>query len=65
MTTYINADAAAELGLQGQPQKVTVSVLNGQVETFETSPIECAKQSLDGKSSYHITASIDYKEGDR
>ena len=56
MTTYINADAAAELGLQGQPQKVTVSVLNGQVETFETSPIECAKQSLDGKSSYHITA---------
>jgi len=54
--TYINADVAAELGLQGQPQRVTVSVLNGQVETFETCPIECAIQSLDGKSSYHITA---------
>jgi len=39
--TYINADAAAELGLQGHPQKVNVSVLNGQVETFETTPVEC------------------------
>jgi len=32
--TYINADVAAELGLQGHPQRVTVSVLNGQVETM-------------------------------
>ena len=54
--TYINADVAAELGLQGHPQRVTVSVLNGQVETFETSPIECVLESLDGKSSYKITA---------
>ena len=54
--TYINADVAAELGLQGYPQRVTVSVLNGQVETFETSPIECVLESLDGKSSYKITA---------
>ena len=45
--TYINADVAAELGLQGHPQKVNVSVLNGQVETFETTPIECALESLD------------------
>ena len=54
--TYINADvAAAELGLQGHPQKVNVSVLNGQVETFETTPIECAFESLDGEI-YRISA---------
>ena len=34
--TYLNADIAAELGLQGHPQSVTVNVLNGQTETFET-----------------------------
>ena len=32
--TYLNADVAAELGLKGHPQKVSVSVLNGQVESF-------------------------------
>ena len=48
--TYINADVAAELGLQGHSQKVNVSVLNGQVETFETTPIECALENLNGKS---------------
>ena len=53
--TYINADIAAELGLQGHPQKVNVSLLNGQVEIFETTPIECALESLDGKS-YTISA---------
>ena len=35
--TYINADVATELGLQGHPQRVTVSVLNGKVETFKLS----------------------------
>ena len=34
--TYTNADVAAELGLQGHPQRITVSILNGQIETFET-----------------------------
>ena len=29
--TYVNADVAAELGLQGHPQRVNVSVLNGAV----------------------------------
>ena len=37
--TYLNADVAAELGLQGHPQSVTVNVLNGQTETFETLPV--------------------------
>ena len=54
--TYINADVAAELGLQGCLRKVNVSLLNGKVETFETSPIECVIESLDGKSCSKITA---------
>ena len=53
--TYVNADVAAELGLQGHSQRVNVSVLNGAVETFETTPIDCFVESLDGKS-YTITA---------
>ena len=53
--TYINADVAAELGLQGHTQKVNVSVLNGQVEIFETTPVEFTLESLDGKR-YNITA---------
>ena len=33
-----------------------VSVLNGHIETFETSPVECTIESLDGKSQLRITA---------
>ena len=54
--TYINTDVAAELGLRGCLQKVNVSVLNGRVETFETSPVECVIESLDGKSCFKVTA---------
>ena len=39
--TYINVDVTAELGLQGCLQKVNVSALNGNVETFETLPVKC------------------------
>ena len=46
--TYLNTDVAAELGLQGQVKKINVSVLNGQVETFETLPVECVIERLDG-----------------
>ena len=53
--TCVNADVAAELGLQGHPQKVKVNVLNGQVETFETTPVYCILESLDEKS-FKITA---------
>ena len=44
--TYINADVAAELGLQGKTERVTVNVLNGQVETFETRPVDVQLESL-------------------
>ena len=37
--TCLNADVAAQLGLQGHPQSVTVNVLNGKTETFETTQV--------------------------
>ncbi|CAC5373898.1 unnamed protein product [Mytilus coruscus] len=54
--TYINADVAAELGLQGQVQKVTVNVLNDNIETFETMPVEVRLQSHNGQTDAKIVA---------
>ncbi|CAC5373894.1 unnamed protein product [Mytilus coruscus] len=54
--TYINADVAAELGLQGQVQKVTVIMLNDNVETFETMPVEVRLQSHNGQTDANIVA---------
>ena len=38
--TYINGDVAAELGLEGSTQLITVNVLNGEEDSFETMPVE-------------------------
>ena len=54
--TYLNSDVAAEMGLQGEIRKVNVSVLNGQLKSFETTPVECVIESLDGKTSLSVTA---------
>ena len=54
--TYVNRDVAAELGLHGESCKVTVNVLNGQEDTFETMPVECGIESLDGRINMKITA---------
>ena len=54
--TYIDADVAAELGLQGRSQKVTVNVLNGQTKTFETMPVKVELESLDGSVKTAINA---------
>ena len=54
--TYLNADVAAELGLQGQTEKVTVNVLNDKVETFETKPVTFKLESLDGNISMSVNA---------
>ncbi|PFX13818.1 hypothetical protein AWC38_SpisGene22068 [Stylophora pistillata] len=54
--TYVNSDVPAELGLQGESRKVTVNFLNGQEDTFETMPVECEIESLDGRISMRITA---------
>ena len=54
--TYLNSDVAAELGLQGNCQRVTVNVLNGRTETFETMPVEFEIGSLDGCFIRRISA---------
>ena len=47
--TYINSDVAAELGFQGENRRVTVNVLNGRTDSFETKIFELKLQSVDGK----------------
>jgi len=54
--TYLNSDVAAELGLVGQPQQVSVSVLNGKYEVFETMPVEVTLHSANGSVSQHVVA---------
>ena len=54
--TYINADVASELRLQGISRKVSVNVLNGQTETFETMPVDVELESLDGSVSKTVSA---------
>ena len=54
--TYINADVAAELDLKGKTEQVTVNVLNGQVETFETKPVKFELESLDGNVRMNVSA---------
>ena len=54
--TYVNSDVAAQLGLQGKTERVTVNVLNGQVETFETRPVNVELESLTGEVKLGVTA---------
>jgi len=54
--TYLNSDVAAELGLVGQSERITVSALNGQYEVFDTMPVEVTLQSVDGAVSQRIVA---------
>ena len=54
--TYVNADVAAEIGLKGKTEKVTVNVLNGQIDTFEIQPINVRLKSINGKVSIDVTA---------
>ena len=54
--SYVNSDVAAEFDLQGNLRRVNVSVLNGQIETFQTTPVVCGIESLDKKSRLTFTA---------
>ena len=54
--TYLNADVAAKLGLEGQAQTVNISVLNGQVETFETVSVTIELESVDGSFNIKMEA---------
>ena len=52
--SYLNADIAAQLGLSGTPQQVTVGVLNGQKETFVTTPVTMKLMSLDRREAVDL-----------
>ena len=54
--SYINADVAAELGLQGKTEKIMVNVLKSQVETFESKPVEFELESLNGGVNMTVNA---------
>ena len=54
--TYINEDVARELKLEGQRQRVSVSVLSGQCKEFENMPVEVQLESLDGRINTKIEA---------
>ena len=54
--TYINGDVAAELALEGSTQRITVNVLNGEQDSFETMAVEFDLQSIDGKTRARISA---------
>ena len=47
---------AAELGLEGTVQQITVNVLNGGEDSFQTMPVEFDLQSMDGKTSAKTSA---------
>ena len=54
--SYVNSDVAAELGLERKTEKISVNVLNGQIETLETKPVNVELQSADGKVSVKVNA---------
>ena len=47
--SYLNCDVAAQLELSAPTQEVSVSTLNGRIETLETMPVDCHIESLDGR----------------
>jgi hypothetical protein len=49
--SYLNSDVAAELGLEGKPEQITVNVLNDYQERLDTSVVEFRITSLDGKET--------------
>lgn len=54
--TYVNSDVVAELGITGQKELVTVSVLNGKNETFETMPVRIGLRSVNGQVNITMDA---------
>ena len=48
---YLNGDIAAELGLEGRPHELTVTVLNDNQERLDTTVVEFTISSCDGKVS--------------
>ena len=52
--TFWNEEVAGILGLKEGYQTVTVNVLNNEVETFQSMPLEVTVESLDGEFSRGI-----------
>ena len=52
--TFLNEEAAGVLGLKERYQTVTVNVLNNEVETFQSMPLNVSIESLDGEFSEDI-----------
>ena len=53
--SYINSDVAAELGLDGPVQTVTVSTMNGNVRMSQTTSVECEVGNIDGKVKQNVS----------
>ena len=53
--TFLNEEVAGVLGLKERYQTVTVNVLNNEVETFQSMPLDVTIESLDGEFSKDIT----------
>ena len=47
--SYMNEEVAGALGLSGTYEKVTVNVLNENVETFDSMPVSLILESCDWK----------------
>ena len=56
--SYINSDVAAELVLDGLVETATVSTMNRNVMTFQTTSVECETRSIDGKVEYNVSTYI-------
>ena len=53
--SYINSNVAAELGLDGPVETATVSTMNGNLKTFQTTSVECEVECIDGKVKHNIS----------
>ena len=54
--TYLNSDVAAELSLQGKTEKVTVNMIIGKIDSFETMPEKFQLESLNGETKITVEA---------
>ncbi|XP_065639456.1 uncharacterized protein LOC136072233 [Hydra vulgaris] len=52
--TCLNSDVADELSLQGKTEKVTVNMINGKIDSFETMPVEFQLESLNGETKIAV-----------
>ena len=60
-TTYINCDVAEELELQGPLETVSISIMNGNVKTYQTMPVARELLSCGGTLKHYILGYTTYK----